>query len=173
VADETKNVNSRRSILRGQFYSGWIYWQEGVQGGGLLFCMIKNCEQQLQFKYSSQARLCSSEASWWAGGTHDRHNSAPQPAEHPPPPTRSCWIHPWFYYKLISFLISILRILVFRMKNTSIYCMLRFILPLGEGIRNKTKRKETRWSFRRPKDSIGHADWTGKDTFYLKVHFHL
>ena len=25
--------------------------------------MIINCEQQLQFKYSSQARLCSSEAS--------------------------------------------------------------------------------------------------------------
>ena len=54
---------------------------------GVLFFMIKqNCEQQLQFKYSSQARLCSSEASCWVGGTHDRHNSAPELAEHPPPP---------------------------------------------------------------------------------------
>jgi hypothetical protein len=54
-----------------------------------------NCEQQLQFKYCSQARLCSSEASWWAGGTDDRHNSAPELAEQPP--TRSCWIHPCYH----------------------------------------------------------------------------
>jgi hypothetical protein len=66
----------------------------GVQGG-VLFFMIKQkiirgkmrysnlsnnmmiselCEQQLQFKYGSQARFC-----------HDRHNSAPELAEHPPP----------------------------------------------------------------------------------------
>jgi hypothetical protein len=40
----------------------------------------------------NQARFCSSEASWWASGTHDQHISAPELAEHPP--TRSCWIHP-------------------------------------------------------------------------------
>ena len=40
----------------------------------------------IQIRYSSEARLCSSEASWWAGGTHDQHNSAPELAEHPPPP---------------------------------------------------------------------------------------
>ena len=34
-----------------------------------------NCEQQLQFKYSS----------WWAGGTHDRYNSAVGTRAHPPP----------------------------------------------------------------------------------------
>jgi hypothetical protein len=45
--------------------------------------ILGNCEQQLQFKYSSQAIFCSSEESWWSGGTHDRHNSAPELAELP------------------------------------------------------------------------------------------
>jgi hypothetical protein len=72
--------------------------------GGLLFFMIKQkiirdkvrycnlsnnmmiISKQLQFKYNnSQARLCSSQASWWADGTHDHHNSVPELAEHPPP----------------------------------------------------------------------------------------
>jgi hypothetical protein len=33
----------------------------------------------------------------------DRHNSAPELAEHPPPPTGSCWIHPWSDGKWILF----------------------------------------------------------------------
>jgi hypothetical protein len=33
--------------------------------------MIKNCKQQLQFKYSSQGRFGSSQAGLWAGSAHD------------------------------------------------------------------------------------------------------
>jgi hypothetical protein len=51
-----------------------------------------NCEQQLEFKYSR----------WWACGTYDWHNSAVG-TRAPPPPTRSCWIHPWLINALLRF----------------------------------------------------------------------
>jgi hypothetical protein len=110
--------------------------------GGVLFFMIKQksirgkmrysnlsnnmmiselCEQQLQFKYGSQARFC-----------HDRHNSAPELAEHPPPLPDHAGSIPemWSYF---GNLIRPLRPLpqhftkcppLFRIKNSKITCRL-------------------------------------------------
>jgi hypothetical protein len=78
---------------------------------------------QIQIQTSSQARLCSCQASLWVGGAHDRHNSAPELTEHPPPPppppppptppppppppaTRSCWILPWLFCTSLNSLLQ-------------------------------------------------------------------
>jgi hypothetical protein len=54
----------------------------------------------IQIQYS-QARLCSSQASWWADGTHDRDNSAPELAEPPPPPPPHQIIYAYALYPVL------------------------------------------------------------------------
>ena len=50
--------------------------------------ILGNCEQQFKFKYSSHGRQVAhmTDTTW-----HQSWQSTPTP----PPPTRSCWIHPW------------------------------------------------------------------------------